>query len=96
MSDSLFIRRIREVSRAALRIMGNGASQTLCGNFLSGHRLYNGGTCDKHLTRTLHHKDVVGNRRRIDRAAGTRPHDHRNLRYDAGRLCIIVKDLSIT
>ncbi len=53
------------------------------------------GSGDEHVARVAHHEDEVGHRRRIDVAAGARPHDHRNLRDDAGRQHVALEHLAI-
>ena len=53
------------------------------------------GPGDEHVARVAHHEDEVGHRRRIDVAAGARPHDDGNLRDDAGRQHVALEHLAI-
>ena len=59
------------------------------------HRLHDVGPGDEHVARPLDHDREVGHRRRVDRAAGARPEDHRDLRDDAGRQHVAQEDLRV-
>ena len=63
--------------------MHRGAAELLGGDHLVGHGLHHVGAGDEHVAGVAHHEDEVGHRRRIDVAAGARPHDHADLRDDA-------------
>ena len=76
--------------------MGVGAAQLFEGDVLPGHGLDDLGAGDEHLRNLLDHDREVGDRRRIDRAAGTRPRDQRQLRNDAACLDVAPKDFRIT
>ena len=71
------------------------AAEFLGGHRLVGHRLHHVRAGDEHVARVAHHEDEVGHRRRIDVAAGARPHDQRNLRDDAGREHVALEHLAI-
>ena len=61
----------------------DGAAELLCGHLLLGHGLHHVGAGDEHVGGIFDHEDEVGHGRRIDVAAGARPHDHRDLRDHA-------------
>ena len=63
--------------------MHGSAAELLGGDDLVGHRLHHVRAGDEHVARVAHHEDEIGHRRRVDVAAGARPHDHGNLRNDA-------------
>ena len=71
------------VGDRGFRGVHRGAAQFLGGDDLVGHGLHHVRAGDEHVARVAHHEDEIGHRRRIDVAAGARPHDHRNLRDDA-------------
>ena len=49
----------------------------------------------EHVARAVHHHGEVGDGRRVDRAAGARPHDRGDLRHDAGRERVAEKDVRV-
>ena len=53
------------------------------------------GARDEHVARPLDHDGEVGDRRRVDGAAGARPHDRRDLRHDARRERVAEKDVRV-
>ncbi len=61
-----------------------GTAELFGGDRFVGHGLHYVGTGDEHVARVLHHEDEVGHGGRVDVATGARPHDHGNLRDDAG------------
>ena len=71
------------------------AAQLLGRDGLVGDGFNHVGTGDEHVTGVLHHEDEVGHGRRIDVAAGARPHDHGDLRDDAGRQHVAQEHLAI-
>ena len=75
--------------------MHRGAAELFGGDDLVGHRLHHVGPGDEHVARVAHHEDEIGHRRRIDVAAGARPHDHRNLRNDAGGDDVALEHLAV-
>ncbi len=75
--------------------MGDGAAQLLLGHGLVGHRLHDIGAGHEHVRAVLDHEDEVGHRRRIDRAAGARAHDQRDLRDDARGQHVALEHLGI-
>ena len=60
-----------------------------------GHRLHHVGAGDEHVRRVLDHEHEVGHGRRVDGAAGARPHHERDLRDDARRLDVAPEDLRV-
>ncbi len=73
-----------------------GAAELFGGDDLVGHRLHHVGPGDEHVAGVAHHEDEIGHCRRIDIAAGTGAHDHRNLRNDAGGDHIALEHLAVT
>ena len=72
-----------------------GAAEVLAIDVLVGHGLHDVRPGDEHVARALDHDGEVGDRRRVDRAAGTRPEDHRDLRHDAGRQDVAQEDVGV-
>ncbi|MCY1489007.1 hypothetical protein D9M68_227170 [compost metagenome] len=62
---------------------------------LVGHGLHDIRPGDEHIGTVTHHEDEVGHGRRIDSTTGAGPHDHGNLRDDAGSLGVAAEDLGI-
>src|SRR5262249_16490045 len=62
---------------------------------LVGHGLYHVGTSHEHVARVLDHEDEVGHGRGVYVAPGAWPHDHGDLRDDAGRQHIPQKHFTI-
>ena len=60
-----------------------GAAEILRGDLFAGHRLDDLGAGQEHGA-LAGHDDKVGERRRVDGAAGARPENDRDLRHDAG------------
>jgi hypothetical protein len=71
------IRNLQRARHGGVRI---GAAELLLGDVLVGDGLDDVRAGDKQETRVLHHEREVGERRRVDGATRTRPHDQRNLR----------------
>ena len=71
------------------------AAELLLGDVFTGDRLHDVGPGDEHVRRVLHHEDEVGHGGAVDRAAGARAHDDRQLRHNARRLAVGVKNLGI-
>ena len=74
----------REVRDAALLVVRHRAAKVFLGDVLVRDGLDDVGTGDEHVAGLLHHHDEVGDRRRIDGAAGARSHDGGDLRHHAG------------
>ena len=73
----------REMRHAAASGMDAGAAERLRVDDLVRHRAHDVRPGDEHVARPLDHDREVRHRGRIDRAAGARPEDHRDLRHDA-------------
>ena len=65
-----------EVRDAAARGVRDGAAQLLVRDVFAGDGLDDVRAGDEHLRRALRHEDEVGERGRVDGAAGARAHDH--------------------
>ena len=85
----------RERRNARLRRVRGRAAEILERHLLAGHGLHHVGAGDEHVRRALDHEDEVGDRRRVDRAAGAGAHHQRDLRHDAGRLHVPPEDLRV-
>ncbi len=77
------------------RRVGGGAAELLLRDLLAGDRLDDVGAGDEHVRRALGHEDEIGDRRRVDGAAGARAHDEADLRHDARRLHVAPEDLGV-
>ena len=84
-----------EMRDSARRVVGHRAAQRFLGDVLVRHGLDYLWPRDEHVARALHHDREVGDRRRIDGAAGARSHDGGDLRDDARRQRVAEKDFSV-
>ena len=75
--------------------MNRGAAELLGGDRLVGDGFHHIGAGDEHVAGVAHHEDEIGHRRRIDVAAGARPHDQRDLRNDARGQHVALEHLAI-
>ena len=75
--------------------MDRGAAQLLVGHGLVGDGFHHIRPGDIHVGRVLHHEDEVGDGGGVDVAAGTRAHDHGDLRYDTGGQRVLQEDVGI-
>ena len=78
--QGLDVVRERPVGDARLRRVRDGASQLFVSDRFVRHGLHHFRTGDVHVRTVVDHEDEIGHRRRIDGAAGARPHDQRYLR----------------
>jgi len=85
----------REVRHAGGRGVGQRPPQLLEGDRLVCHRLHDVGPGHEHIAGALDHDNEIGERRRVDRAAGRRSQDHADLRHDPGRQGIAQEDIGI-
>ena len=85
----------RVVGDARLGRVRDGAAELLVGHVLVGDGLHHVRPGHEHVGRVLHHEDEVGHGRRIDGAAGARPHDQRHLRHHAGGQHIALEHVGI-
>ena len=84
-----------EVRHAALAGVGGRAAELLLGDLLVGDRPDHLGAGDEHVRRAIDHQDEVGDRGRVHRAAGARPHDRRQLRHDAAGQHVAQEDVGV-
>ena len=84
-----------EMRDAASRRVRQRAAEELRVDILVRHGLHDAGSGDEHVARAFDHHGEVGDGRRIDRAAGARPEDHRDLRHDAGREDVAQEDVGV-
>ena len=75
--------------------MGGGAAEVLLGHLLVGDGADDLRAGDEHVARLLDHQDEVGDRRRVHRAAGARPHDGGDLRHHAGGERVAQEDVGV-
>ena len=93
--DALAVVFDREVRDAAPLVVRHRAAELFLGHVFVRDRLDDVGAGDEHVARALHHDDEVGDRRRVDRAAGARPHDRGDLRHDTRRERVAKKDVRV-
>ena len=84
-----------KVSHTAAAVMGHGAAQSLCGDFLSRDGLDNRRAGDEHLAGVLHHVDEVRDGRAVHSAACAGSHDDGNLGNDTGSSGVAEEDAAI-
>src|SRR5690606_31078486 len=80
---------------AGAGVVGTGAAELLEADLLAGHRLDHVRPGDEHVAGPVDHDGEVGDRRRVDRAAGARAHHQRDLRDHAGGAGVAVEDLPV-
>ena len=80
---------------AALGVVGAGAAELLEPDVLAGHRLDDVRPGDEHVARLVDHHGEVGDRGGVDRAAGARAHDERDLRDHAAGPDVAEEDLAV-
>ena len=85
----------RDVRDAAARRVRLGAAEELAVDILMRHGLHDIRSGDEHVARALDHDREVGDRRRVDRAAGARTQDDGDLGHDAGRHDVAQEDVGI-
>ena len=88
--------RRREMRDATPRGVRRRAAQEFGVDVFMRHGLHDARPGDEHVARALDHDREVGDRRRVDRAAGARPEDHRDLRHDARRQDVAQEDLGVS
>jgi hypothetical protein len=64
-------------------------------HLLAGHRLHHVRPRDEHVRAALDHQHEIGDRGRVDGAAGARAHDQADLRDDARALDVAPEDLRV-
>ena len=84
-----------EVRDAALLVVRHRAAEVFLGDVFVRDGLDHVGTGDEHVARLLHHDDEVGDRRRVDGAAGARAHDRGDLRHHAGGQRVAQEDVGV-
>ena len=94
-AQALAIVRDGEVRDAAGLVVRHRAAELLLRDFLVRDRLDHVGAGHEHVARALDHDVEVGDRRRVDRAAGAGPHDRGDLRDDAGRQRVAQEDVGV-
>ena len=80
---------------AAGRVVRHRAAELLLGHVFVRHGLDHVRTGHEHVAGVLDHDVEVGNGRRVDRAAGARPHDRGDLRHDARRERVAEEDVGV-
>ena len=84
-----------EVRDAARLVVRHGAAELLFRHLLVRDGPDHVRAGHEHVARALDHDVEVGDRGRIDRAAGARPHDRGDLRDDAGRQRVAQEDVGV-
>ena len=72
------------------------ATQLFFTYFLMNHSFYYIRTSHKHVTFFFHHKDEIGQGRRVAGTSGARTQDCRNLWNHTAGHCILIENISIT
>ncbi len=84
-----------EMCDPGLGAVAHRAAELLEFDLLAGHGPDHLGAGDEHVRGLLDHEDEVGHRRRVDGAAGARPHDHADLRDHARALDVADEDVAV-
>nr|AAY82838.1 predicted acetyl-CoA carboxylase [uncultured bacterium MedeBAC46A06] len=84
---------MRHARSAAVHL---GPAKLLGGEILMRHCLHHVRAGDEHVARPLDHEDEIGDRRRVDGATGTGPHDQRDLRHHTRGQHIALEHFGIT
>ena len=71
------------------------AAELVEGHVLVRHGLHDVRAGHEHVRRVAHHRDEVGDRGRVHRAAGARPEDRRQLRHDARGEHVAQEDVGV-
>ena len=79
----------------ALAVVRACAAELVEADVLAGDRLDDVGTGDEHVRGLVDHHGEVGDGGGVDRAAGARAHDQRDLRDDAGGQDVAAEDLAV-
>ena len=85
-----------KVSDTTLGTVSISATQFFFSYLFIGHRLYHIGTGNKHVALLFHHKDKVGQCRRVAGTTRTRTQDGRNLRNNTRSDGVLIEDRCIT
>ena len=85
----------QELRHAAHLVVDARATEALEVDLLVRHRLHDVRPGDEHVARAVHHDDEVGDRGRVDGAAGTRSHHQRDLRHHAGCQRVAEEDVGV-
>ena len=93
--DRLAIAGHGEVRDAALHAVRVRAAELLLGDVLVGDGADDVRPGHEHVARALDHHGEVGDGRRVDRAAGARPHHRGDLRHDARRQRVAEEDVGV-
>ena len=83
------------VPRTAIRLNVNGASQRIERDVLARGHADDLGPGDEHVADLVNHEGEVGDRRRVNRAAGARTQDQAQLRDEAAGLNVAAEDLRV-
>ena len=76
--------------------MRHCAAQVFKRDLFSGYGLYDFRPGDKHIAAVFNHEHIIGHGRRVNSAAGRRPHDGRNLGDHAGSQRIAIKNIAVS
>ena len=84
------------MGHAALGRMNRSAAQLFLRHLFAGHGLHDLRAGNEHIAAALAHQDEVGQRGRINRAAGARSENSRDLRDNARSEDVALEDFGIT
>ena len=87
--------RRREMRDTASRRVRRRAAEEFRVDILVRHGLHHARSGDEHVARAFDHHGEVGDRRRIDGAAGARTEDDRDLRHDTGCEDVAQEDVGV-
>ena len=85
----------QEVRHARLLVVRHGAAEFVFRDLFVRDRLDDVRAGDEHVRGLVDHQDEVGHGRRVDRAAGARAHDGRDLRHHARRQDVAQEDVGV-
>ena len=76
--------------------MNRSSSQVFCIHILAGNGLHHSGTCQEHIRGVFHHKNEVGQSRRINGTACAGAKNAADLRYHAAGKDVALEYLAVT
>ena len=96
LGEALLFTLSQEMRDARLDVVHLGSAQRVERDVLARGDPYDFGACDEHVADPVHHEREVGDRRRVDSAAGAGAEDQAQLGDHAARLHVSPEDLSVS